>query len=305
MMRALVGLLLLQLCAGLRTGKDVSRLADDICTCLSWKQVYASGDANCGDAFELATWTQKNHREMAPNKRLVGADASTDPNHGWPSTAQAYMDSELKKSAWEPLHDQFCTRFFLKADSNTCVKVAPTSSDSEWFGQSWCYVDSQCQSLNGGVRVEGKSVSAKMCTVDEDDMLSQKTIGELAAWQEEVGVIQGTKQDHHPGALHFIVKMAYNYVGEDYQDLEKSPYSKPNVTLQEIKDNTGDDPLLQKRLMRLKAARMDEDVHYVYDHEDYDCKSKYVIYGNTTHHIWPFRSNCLDGCNGLFGGGGA
>jgi hypothetical protein len=293
MMRKLVGLLLVQLCAGLRSGKAVPpQLTDDSCTCLSWKDVYANGDADCGDAFEFATYTQLDYRDKAPNGRLVSTNASTDVNHGWPSTPQEYMHSRLKRTAWYSLNTEFCDLFLFKVKSNTCIKVAPTSSDSEWFGQSWCYVSSKCQSLNGGVQVEGRAVSAKMCTEKEDDMLSEKSLMELAYWAETNGVIKGE--------LPLIVKLAYDYVGEDYKELEESPYNK--LSVKELHENEEMDEFIKQRLMTLKAGRMKGGVHLVYDYQDYNDKPKYVIYGNSTHRIWNTRAECIDGCAGAADG---
>lgn len=287
-MRKLVGLLLLQLCIGLRTGKQpVSELTDDeeACTCLNWKDVYAKADADCGDAFEFTSYTQVKYREKSPSGTLVCSNESTDVNHGWPSTAQEYMHSKLKRTAWYSLNTEFCDLFFLKIKDNACVKVAPSSSDSEWFGKSWCYVSSQCQNLNGGVQIEDKAVSAKMCTEGEDELLSDKSTMELTLWYEQVGL---------KNVLPLIVKLAYQYMGESYKELEESPYNK--LSLKELQDNGEIDVNMKKRLMALKEARNKGDVHLVYDYTEYHNASKYVIYGNSTHHVWAYRMNCLEGC---------
>jgi hypothetical protein len=241
---------------------------------MSWQDVYANGNAACGDALELATWTQLAWREKSNIKRLISANASTDVNHGWPNTAQEYMDSELKKAAWDPMHHELCDEFFLKIKSKTCIKVAPTSLDSEWFGQSWCYVSSQCQDLNDGVPVEGKAVSAKMCSEDEEGTLSKMSLTELSEWHKMNGL---------KGQMPLLVKMAYYYVGEDFKALEESPYMK--LGIMEVHENPAIDVDWKHRIMRVKAAQIKGDVHVVYDYEDYHGKDERVVLGNTTYHV--------------------
>jgi hypothetical protein len=139
--------------------------------------------------------------------------------------------------------------------------------------------------LNGGVQVEGKAVSAKMCTEDDDEMLSTMGLADLAMWHEINNV---------PNTLPLVVKLAYPYAGEMYKEMEESPYF--NMSLEELQENEKIDSNMKQRLMILKEARSKGDVHLVYDYEDYHANKKYVIYGDSTHNIWPYRSNCVSGC---------
>merc|ERR1719401_838450 len=92
------------------------------------------------------------------------------------------MTSSDKLQSWGPMHYEYCDGMFLGMADNTCVKVAPDNDAAQWYGQSWCYVSSECQNLNGGVHVKGKTVSAKFCTEAEDEVLSEKSPEQLMEW---------------------------------------------------------------------------------------------------------------------------
>jgi len=201
MMRTLVGLLLLQVGAGLRTGKD------DHCGCLTWKDVYKNNRSSCGAALEFATMSQ--WKNGAEDGHLV------DPNAGFPSTAQAFIDSKDNESASEMLKYNYCFKWFANIESNACVKVAPTNDESKWYGKSWCYVSAECQSLNGGARVNGisgQTLGAKICSSTEDTVLGDMSINDLTSWHRT-----SIKNQNSMEGVSFALtaKMSWPYMGEN------------------------------------------------------------------------------------------
>lgn len=269
-MRTLVGLLLFHLCAGLRSGKDGGSLTVDTCTCLSWKDVYANGSVACGDAFELASKSQWLHG--AVDGHLI------DPNAGFPGTAQAFMEMEMEVE--KEVRKEYCMNFFMKIPFNDCIKVASTNDESEWYGKSWCYVPSQCQSLNGGVRVEGKSVSAKFCTEAEDDLLSEKSIYDLATWANDAKLEYG---------LPLTVKLAYPYMGENFTDISDLPSDK--MFSFNKAPSTPEAEQRRKTLAKVRATRKP----VVYDTGDHASKKR-VILGSTTYAVDLDTASCIKGC---------
>jgi len=271
---ALVSFLLLPLCVsatwlhkGLHTVKGTNELATDSCTCLSWQETYAKGSAQCGDAFEFSTISQWLH---ADNMHL------TDVNANFPTTAENWMTSEDKTQGWEPLHGEYCG-LFLNVLDNKCIKVASDNRATEWYGQSWCYVSSECQNLNGGVRVPGKTVSAKFCTEAEDDVLSEKSPQQLMEWYNEEGI----------APLGLVVKMAYPYMGEAFSELMPFQYGDAKALATE---QTG---ALATRLATLQEV-IAQGKPVIYDAGDH-ASTKYVVYGQQ---LWKFDdpATCVYGC---------
>lgn len=273
---ALVSFLLFPLCVsatllhkGLRTLKGTSELATDSCACLSWQETYAKGSANCGDAFEFPTISQWIHAEN---------DHLTDVNANFPSTAEKWMTSSDKLEGWDALHSEYCDGMFLKMPSNTCVKVASDNDATQWYGQSWCYVSSECQNLNGGVRVPGKTVSAKFCTEAEDEVLSEKSPEQLMEWCNKEGLSP---------MLGLVVKMAYPYMGEEFSELAPLQYGDATAL------STQQKGALAARLVTLKEV-IAKGQPVVYDLGDH-ASTKYVVYGQQ---LWKFddRATCVSGC---------
>jgi len=268
MMRTLVGLLLLQLGAGLRSGKDVNShsFTDDKCGCLQWDQVYKNHRSDCGNAFEFATMSQWTHG--AVDGHLV------DPNAGFPSTAQAFMESKDNASATEALKFAYCEKFFKMIKSNICVKVAPTNDESKWYGKSWCYVSAECQSLNGGVRVDGalgnNATSAKICSA-EDTALSDKSLTDLQLWHRSSG---------SSASFQLTVKMSYPYMGENFDEIS------------DLKDNTK--AKTEGRGKTLGALRAKESPG-VYDTGDANSQ-KILILGRKTYLVTRDAAVCKAGC---------
>lgn len=266
--------LLLPLCVsatmlhkGLHTVEGTSELAES-CTCLSWRKTFNKGKASCGDAFEFPTISQWNHAE---NGHL------TDVNANFPSTAEEWMTSSDKKAGWEPLHSEYCDSFFLKMPGNTCVKVASDNDDTQWYGKSWCYVSSECQNLNGGVKVNNV-VSAKFCTEDEDEVLSEKSPKELMEWYNKEGLAP---------MLGLVVKMGYPYMGENFSELISWLVNKPTPF-----------PLQQNGTLADKLSTLGQVIAagkpVVYDVTDH-ASTKFVVYGKQ---LWKFDdpATCVYSC---------
>lgn len=254
---------------------DRARAADS-CRCLSWEETYSEGKAACGDAFEFA-----------PNDQFVHADNPvdnghiTDPNAGFQSSPQYWATSQQKTSGAD-LYDEWCNNFLLKVKSNVCVKMAFSSDTTKWYGKSWCYVSSECQSLNGGLRLEGSSVSAKLCTEAEDDMLSEMSPTALWTWYQ--------KEDIFP-FLGLLVKLAYPYMSENFGDLLMQ--RNPNATMVEnfgalasstklMTDITSPLGILREAIAKGKPV--------VYDVGDH-ASTKYVVYGKE---LWKFACTECD-----------
>jgi len=267
MMRTLVGLLLLQLGAGLRSGKDVNShsFTDDKCGCLNWDEVYKNNRSVCGNAFEFATMSQWRHG--AVDGHLV------DPNAGFPSTAQAFMESKDNESATDSLKLAYCDKFFKRIRNNICVKVAPTNDESKWYGKSWCYVSAECQSLNGGLRVDGlgNDVGAKICSA-EDMALSDKSVKDLQLWWKNSGSW---------GSFQLTVKMSYPYMGENFDEIS------------DLKDNTK--AKTEGRGQTLGALRAKESP-VVYDTGDANSQ-KVLISGSKTYLVTTDAAVCKAGCD--------
>lgn len=273
---ALVSFLLLPLCVsatllrkGLRTVKGTSELARDSCACLSWQEVYMMGSAKCGDAFEFPTISQWKH---AVNGHLL------DVNANFPSTAAEWMTSYDKAQGSDVLDSEYCDGMFLKMHGNTCVKVASDNDATQWYGKSWCYVSSECQNLNGGVRVENKVVSAKFCIEGEDEMLSEKSPEQLMKWVNDQRLAP---------KLALVVKMGYPYMGEGFSELMTLQYgNKTALSTEQIGPLGARFATLQEVIAKGKPV--------VYDYGDH-ASTKYVVYGQQ---LWKFNypATCIYGC---------
>jgi len=273
MQSSLVGLLLLPLCVSATFSHRVSILATDSCTCLPWQQTYASGSATSGDAFEFG---------MECVWRFSQGDHHVDnPNAHFPSSAQDWMSHSCKTNPDSQNAEHVSSNLFLKMSggSNACIKVASTNADTEWYGKSWCYVSSECKDLNGGVQIPNKPVSAKLCTEDEDEVLSEKSPTELLQWMNAEGLSDAD----------LVARLAYPYMGEDFGVLADNHVLKEAIKVNAsfLTDSLND------RLKTLKGLRAKEKPA-VYALGN-DLSTKYVVYGQQT---WTFDSNpkCLDGC---------
>jgi len=131
-MRPLCSLAALVALAASASGAPSSSSAEGACKCLNWKDVYDSARVVCGEGLEL-------YEIIKPRTNLSLAEASF---------------------SWIPLgfqHYEYCTTFFRRMDNNHCVNVAMHPyGTSDWTGEQWCYVSSECTELNGGQPVSQK-----------------------------------------------------------------------------------------------------------------------------------------------------
>jgi len=121
-----------------------SKAASGSCTCKKWKETYANG-VECGSNAEFFLASGKTQLQGSSLKGLKSA-----------------------------LGDEFCTRFYETLDDNYCVNVNMGTDEGEW-----CYVDSACSSLNGGLPTLN-GVSWKKCQHEDDKMLRDYSPEELA-----------------------------------------------------------------------------------------------------------------------------
>ncbi|CAK0803606.1 unnamed protein product [Prorocentrum cordatum] len=133
-----------------------------VCDCLNWKQVYGEGLAECGEGAELFHF-------------LARAGVS----------ARDARWIQRENPAWASI----CTEFFTKLDTDRCVNVAVHPHGRAGLpGSSWCYVSSDCRSLNGGSPLAdtysffglgGRAVSWKRCARGADPLLADMPPGDL------------------------------------------------------------------------------------------------------------------------------
>lgn len=117
--------------AGLLACPAPHAAAADLCDCLSWKQVYQSQRVICGEGPEFFT--------------LGGR------------TAHDFKEISDFKTKGGSIYYEYCRTFFMVLDDNMCVNLGQYPRGmTEWFAGSWCYVDSRCQRLNGGARIDPK-----------------------------------------------------------------------------------------------------------------------------------------------------
>jgi len=140
------------------------------CQCLNWKETYASGLVKCGDGLELTDDTLSWHEDV-------------EFCHG-------HTPSEVP--------------FFPGADHKYCVNAEKVKgSQPKLYPGQWCYVSSQCQTLQGGKAVNS-AISYKMCTKEDDDTLGELPPAELFALSEHMVP---------PGDGQMMVLMAYDWAG--------------------------------------------------------------------------------------------
>jgi len=212
MQSALAGLLLLPLYASAALAlKRRSGLAADSCACLSWRETYASGKVACGDAFEFTSAAYFINTTM-------GGNGGSNPDAIYQPflSPKGWMASGLGNMVRDHFYGQYCEDVFMKMPSSTCVKVAPATNPYMWYGKSWCYVSSECQSLQGGVTVT-PTVSAKICDSSTDDIMGDKSPQEI--------IDLFTADGHAPG-IGYLVSMAYPNVGDDFVTAVHEPTPK-------------------------------------------------------------------------------
>mmetsp|Transcript_24189 Transcript_24189/g.76068 ORF Transcript_24189/g.76068 Transcript_24189/m.76068 type:complete len:258 (+) Transcript_24189:73-846(+) len=123
------------------------RAQSDACSCLKWKEAYATGGVKCGSTNEYRFATHKSS--------LTGNDLFM---------AGMYLGAE------------FCTRFYQALDDNVCVNLNMGRDEGQW-----CYVSQECTDLRGGELVSNSQVAWKTCD-GQDRRLRDKTPEQLASF---------------------------------------------------------------------------------------------------------------------------
>lgn len=137
--------------------KQLSLYGKKSCECLPWHKVYKYGGVKCGSGYEFYSYSS-------------GAGA-----HREPGPDGSYGDAELCKDI--PGHPGTAT--FMWQKHNYCVKKDVKGS----YEEAWCYVSSECKTLQGGAKVEGEAgahFAYKECLASDDGLLSDRTPKELA-----------------------------------------------------------------------------------------------------------------------------
>merc|ERR1719450_688271 len=150
---------LFSLCAGL----TIHAAKDDACTCLNWKQTYAT-KVYCmlGDGYEF-------YQEL----QLVNI------------TDAAYKDvmTEGRCQYLTKYDDNFClNRLFEPA-------ILRGQSTKTYETDTWCYVSKECTDLNGGKTVPEAGLSAKICKPSEN--IHAKTLQEFQDMETRWGLPSG------------------------------------------------------------------------------------------------------------------
>lgn len=119
--------------------------AEDPCTCMTWKN-FAMQGLRC------------------PNP-LFTPEAFTEVSRQLDVKSAGQKRCEL----------------LMKLDSNACINVDDQYAPDSWAENQWCYVSSECKSLNGGRKVDNvkTGVSWKVCG-DGDQQLRNKAGEEIA-----------------------------------------------------------------------------------------------------------------------------
>jgi len=193
MARALLLLSPAFLADALRWGQQ-GRGVDPACECLDFAAVYESGKAQCGMGLELTRLATRPD-PLAPQaaeyarKCVPQVQSATDLAGVWQAMNRegecnwqniAKMDVEdcgnfpgIPNSSWYP-HQRH----------SYCVKASNYAEPSSFLHKaSWCYVSSQCQSLNGGARIND-GVSWKACQEDQDKFLGEFEVPDLCKLED-------------------------------------------------------------------------------------------------------------------------
>jgi len=141
---------------------------DESCQCLNWKETYDSNAVACGQGFEFT--------------RGAGYPKADYPSaEAWLHRVQPEVH---RRGMMTFFLDEWCTDFYLRFNDNKCVKTAMDSSETEWYGKSWCYVSSSCSSA---WPLNSTSVSAKLCEAGTDPMLGDMSPQQLLDYGHRMG----------------------------------------------------------------------------------------------------------------------
>mmetsp|Transcript_55406 Transcript_55406/g.155904 ORF Transcript_55406/g.155904 Transcript_55406/m.155904 type:complete len:305 (+) Transcript_55406:86-1000(+) len=112
----------------------------DPCECLNWKSLYAPV-VKWPDPLP-DSWP----RLLCGEAREVFRDGGSD------ISMQYYAPFTMGFS-----YHEFCAAFYHKMDNNYCVNTQMSEYGTTGFdGAQWCVVSSECQELNGGMRIPDK-----------------------------------------------------------------------------------------------------------------------------------------------------
>lgn len=113
------------------------RRKKDACACKNWKQAYQSGDVKCGAGEE---WWEENSTN---NESLA---------YAIPSKYGLYNTS---------MKEALCALFWEVLDSERCINRNVGEDEG-----TWCYVNSACESLDGGSKINDQ-ISWKKCSTKD------------------------------------------------------------------------------------------------------------------------------------------
>lgn len=128
---------------------------DGVCECMNWMKTYKSGAVRCGAGSEYYYKTS----EHLPGTVLIDKETNSG------------------------LGEMLCSGFYEKLNTNKCVNINMGRDEGQW-----CYVDTNCRSLNNGGRIPNTQVSWKMCKAGTDSMLRDSTPEELVDFSREQNV---------------------------------------------------------------------------------------------------------------------
>lgn len=139
---------------------SLTALAADPCECLNWKQMYAAKRVLCGEAYEFAPFG---------NPNVTYKDVFFTPMFAREKLAE------------------FCD-VPTKMDNNLCINFDRfhiiDHGDEKATGQ-WCYVDSKCKELNGGMQIPDKESIPEWIPWWFLTMIPRKTGTQIFDWVSE------------------------------------------------------------------------------------------------------------------------
>mmetsp|Transcript_14608 Transcript_14608/g.41840 ORF Transcript_14608/g.41840 Transcript_14608/m.41840 type:complete len:267 (+) Transcript_14608:73-873(+) len=172
----------------------------DACSCLNWKQTYATKNVKCGTTVEF-----------------------------YSATGRTALDKELVDGLQDMLGNEYCSGFFEGFDSDICANV----NKNEDKGQ-WCFVDSACPTLNGGAAVNPR-VSWKMCNFEKDNSLRNWSVVGLAIMAADKDLDLGRLYQMSYTQSPHLWKEVAPFFGVGLDGLTTEPRTM-NVTRAQIRD---------------------------------------------------------------------
>lgn len=115
------------------------------CACLNWKSTYKDRNVSCGVGNELLFLTGDNH----PSEKTVDKT----------KTAPVTSLISVPRGSWGQV---FCTEFYERLNFSDCTNINIGNDEG-----TWCYVDPECNILNGGAKLHQYNISWKQCSTDD------------------------------------------------------------------------------------------------------------------------------------------